>query len=74
MLLEQRSHHGGMIPGELAVDALHGLPFGPLRNYNILAMGLEWGTKEYHDSAVGRGIPPEVVIEDGPMQVSPSTS
>ena len=40
-------------------------------NYNILAfVGLEWGKMEYHDSAVGRGIPPEVVIKDRAMQIS----
>ena len=36
-------------------------------SYNILAMGLEWGKSEYHDSAVGRGMPVEVVIEDRAM-------
>ena len=41
-----------------------GLPRPPPRNYNILAMGLEWGKMEYDDSAVGRGMLLEVVIED----------
>jgi len=30
-----------------------GLPWSPLRSYNILAMGLEWDKMEYHDSALG---------------------
>ena len=41
-----------------------GLPGSPLHNYNILAMGLEWVKTDCHDSAVGRGMPPEVGIED----------
>jgi hypothetical protein len=58
----------------LWVDALHssgcmppGLPWGPLRNYNILAVGLDWDRMEYHQSAVGSGMPKEVVIEDWRM-------
>ena len=61
-------------------DALRGstlldcLPWSPLRSYNIWAMGLEWDKMEYHDSVVGRGIPPEGVIEDRATHVSQSAS
>ena len=44
-----------------------GFPWSPLRGYNILAMGLEWDKMEYRDSAVGRGMPVEDVIEDRAM-------
>ncbi len=44
-----------------------GLPWPPLRNYNILAMALEWNKMEHHDSVVGRDMSLEVVIEDRAM-------
>ena len=52
------------LSGSTLID---GLPWSPLRSYNLSATGLEWDKREYHDSVVGRGIRLEVVIQDRAM-------
>ena len=41
-----------------------GLPYGPCRNYNALAVGFDWSTGAYSPGAVGKNMPTEFIPKD----------
>lgn len=45
-----------------------GLPSGPGRNYNYLALGWDWSGMKYHPSAIGLRMPADLVNEDTGVQ------
>lgn len=59
-----KKYQHNLWPDTLSAERVAGLPNGPLRNYNIMAMGFDWEAMKYNPSGIGAGVPATAYAKD----------